>query len=51
MVELPGDATQTLRVVTPSVELLDGGANPRVVAFKVDRLEFVPSSPVALGSF
>ena len=51
VVELPGDATQTLRVVTPSVELLDGGANPRVVGFRVDGLEFVPTTRIPLDSF
>ncbi len=51
VVELPGDAAQTLRVVTPSVELLDGGANPRLVGFRVDGLEFVPTTRIPLDSF
>jgi hypothetical protein len=43
-VELPArDAARTLHVTSNRAEILDGGgANPRVVSFRVDRLEFVP---------
>jgi len=37
--------------VTPSVELLDGGANPRLVGFRVDGLEFAPTTRIPLDSF
>ncbi len=50
-VELPAGDTETLRITSSGAEILDGGANPRVVAFKVDRLEFVPAAAAALGSF
>jgi hypothetical protein len=44
-VELPaGDAARTLRVTSNRAQILDGGgANPRVVSFRVDRLEYVPA--------
>jgi hypothetical protein len=43
-VELPArDPAQALRITSDRAELLDGsGANPRLVSFRVDRLEFVP---------
>jgi hypothetical protein len=48
-VELPADdAAQALRVSSPRAELLDGRtANPRLVSFRVDRLEFVAAPPVS----
>jgi len=45
-VELPaGGAVSTLHVTANRAEILDGGgASPRIVSFRVDRLEYVPGA-------
>ena len=50
-VELPaGDAARTLHITSNRAEILDGGgANPRIVSFRVDRLEYVPGARLAGG--
>jgi hypothetical protein len=45
-VALPADdAARTLHVTSNRAEILDGGtANPRIVSFRVDRLEYLPGA-------